>query len=344
MNYRLLGRSGLRVSELCLGTMGFGTEWGFGAERDEVGRIWDAFAEAGGNFIDTADKYTNGTSERMVGELIASDREYWVLATKYSLATRDGDPNNWGNHRKNLVHSVEASLKRLNTDVIDLLWLHAWTFDAPISEVMRALDDLVRAGKVLYIGISDTPAWVIARANTMAELRGWTPFTALQVEWSLIERTVERELVPMAKELGLGITPWGPLAGGVLTGKYTKGDGSDTKRAGGNEASGRLTERALSIARAVDAVADAVGRSPAQVALAWVRAKGAIPIVGSRHAGQLRDTLACVDLTLGAEHLAELDAASAIDHGFPTDFMKTAVSWNTFGDTFSRLDRGDVPW
>lgn len=344
MRYRLLGRSGLRVSEMCLGTMGFGTEWGFGAERGEVVKIWDTFATAGGNFVDTANKYTNGTSEKMVGELIAGDRDYWVVATKYSLSMRDGDPNGWGNSRKNLVHSVEASLKRMNTDVIDLLWLHAWGWGTPIEEVMRSLDDLVRSGKVLYVGVSDTPAWVIARANTLAELRGWTPFTALQVEWSLLERTVERELVPMAKQLGLGVTPWGPLAGGVLTGKYTKGDGSDTKRAAGNEARGRLSERSLAIARVVDSVADEVGRSPAQVALAWVRSKGAIPIVGSRRAGQVVDTLKCVDLELQPEQLERLELASAIDHGFPTDFMRLAKTWGAFGDTVPAVDRGEHPW
>src|SRR6266446_2112353 len=220
MNYRLLSNSGLRVSEAALGTMTFGEDWGWGSAKDEARRVYDAFREAGGNFIDTANFYTNGTSESFLGEFMEGHRQSLVMATKYSLANPGTDPNAAGNHRKNMVQAVEASLKRLQTDYIDLYWVHIWDQITPVEEVMRALDDLVRQGKVLYVGISDAPAWWIAQANTLATLRAWSPFVGLQVEYSLIERTVERELVPMAKALNLGVLAWSPLAMGLLTGKY----------------------------------------------------------------------------------------------------------------------------
>lgn len=218
MRYKLLGNSGLRVSELCLGTMAFGEDWGWGASKEESGRIVDAFAEAGGNFIDTADAYTNGTSERYVGELISPERDRWVLATKYTLSRDPSDPNGAGNHRKSLVRALDASLGRLGTDYVDLLWVHIWDFVTPVKEVMRALDDQVRAGKVLYVGISDTPAWIVARANALAEQQSWTPFVAFQGQYSLVERTVERDLLPMCEALDLALTAWSPLGSGVLTG------------------------------------------------------------------------------------------------------------------------------
>src|ERR1044072_2199611 len=220
MRYRLLGNSGLRVSEASLGTMTFGEDWGWGTGKDEARKVYDAFREAGGNFIDTANLYTNGTSESLLGAFMEGHRQSVVLATKYSNAAPGTDPNAAGNQRKNMVQAVEASLKRLRTDYIDLYWVHVWDQLTPVEEVMRGLDDLVRAGKVLYVGISDAPAWWIAQANTLAQLRGWSPFIGLQIEYSLIERTVERELVPMAKALNVGVTAWSPLAGGVLTGKY----------------------------------------------------------------------------------------------------------------------------
>jgi len=229
MDYRLLGRSGLRVSELCLGTMTFGDELGWGSAKEEARKVYDAFREAGGNFIDTANFYTNGTSETFLGEFMKDHRQRVVMASKYSLAAPGTDPNAAGNHRKNMMQSVEASLKRLKTDYIDLYWLHIWDQLTPVDEVIRAFDDLVRQGKVLYIGVSDTPAWWFAQANTIAFLRGWTPFIALQVEYSLIERTVERELIPAAKALGMGVTAWSPLAGGVLTGKYGTAKASDAR-------------------------------------------------------------------------------------------------------------------
>ena len=218
MNYQLLGKSGLRVSELCLGTMTFGQDWGWGAARDEARKIYDTFREAGGNFIDTANVYTNGTSETFLGEFLAGQREAVVLATKFTNAVPSADPNAAGNQRKSMVQSLEASLRRLKTDYIDLYWLHVWDQITPVEEVVRAFDDLVRQGKVLYTGVSDAPAWWIAQANTIASLRGWTPFVGLQIEYSLIERTVERELLPMAKAFGLTLTAWSPLCGGLLTG------------------------------------------------------------------------------------------------------------------------------
>src|SRR4029079_13450541 len=220
MKYRLLGKSGLRVSEVALGTMTFGEEWGWGAAKDEARKVYDTYREAGGNFIDTANVYTNGSSERFVGEFIKDHRQSIVLATKYSNAAPGNDPNAAGNHRRSIRQAVDASLSRLQTDYIDLYWVHIWDQMTPVEEVMRGLDDLVRAGKVVYVGISDAPAWWIAQANTLASLRGWSPFIAMQIEYSLIERTVERELIPMAKALNLGVTAWSPLSGGVLTGKY----------------------------------------------------------------------------------------------------------------------------
>src|SRR5271169_5613843 len=230
MRYRLLGNSGLRVSEAALGAMTFGEDWGWGSSKDEARKVYDAFREAGGNFIDTANIYTNGTSESFLGEFMKDHRQSVVLATKYSNAMPGTDPNAAGNHRKNMVQSVEASLRRLKTDYIDLYWLHIWDQMTPVEEVMRAFDDLVRQGKVLYIGVSDAPAWWIAQANTLAELRGWTQFIGLQIEYSLIERTVERELIPMAKAFNLGLVAWSPLAGGLLSGKYHSGGAAEGGR------------------------------------------------------------------------------------------------------------------
>jgi aryl-alcohol dehydrogenase-like predicted oxidoreductase len=251
MRYKLLGPSGLRVSEICLGTMSFGDAWGFGADERESHCILAAYGEAGGNFIDTANKYHEGQSEAIVGTFLGSERDRWVLASKYTLAMRDGDPNAAGNSRKNMRQSVEASLRRLRTDYLDLLFVHAWDYATPVEEVMRGLDDLVRAGKVNYVALSDAPAWIAAQANTLAALRGWNPFVALQLEYSLIERTGERELLPVADAFGLSVTAWAPMGGGLLTGKYTRRPSKhpeDTRRAAGNAP--RLTERNLEVARA----------------------------------------------------------------------------------------------
>ena len=321
MQYRLLGNSGLRVSEAALGTMTFGEEWGWGSPRDEARKVYDAFREAGGNFIDTANFYTNGTSESFIGEFMKDHRQSVVLATKYSNAAPGTDPNAAGNQRKNMMQSVEASLKRLHTDYIDLYWVHIWDQITPVEEVMRGLDDLVRAGKVLYVGISDAPAWWIAQANTLAHLRGWSPFIGLQIEYNLIERTVERELVPMAKALNLGLTAWSPLARGMLTGKYHGHGSSEQGRMNNDTMKGLMPEkqRTERIVAAIKTVSDETGRSMAQVALAWLRYRPVpvIPIIGARKLSQLQDNLASLELTLSADQLRTLDEASRIELGFP---------------------------
>jgi aryl-alcohol dehydrogenase-like predicted oxidoreductase len=324
MRYRLLGNSGLRVSEAALGTMTFGDDWGWGAAKDEARKVYDAFREAGGNFIDTANIYTNGTSESFLGDFMKGHRASVVMATKYTNSAPGTDPNAAGNHRTSRVQAVEASLKRLQTDYIDLYWVHIWDQITPFEEVMRGLDDLVRQGKVLYVGISDAPAWWIARANTLARLRGWSPFVGLQIEYSLIERTVERELIPMAAALNLGLTAWSPLAGGVLTGKYHGHESSEPGRMSGDMMKEFLPEqqRTERIVSAVKTVSDEVGRSMAQVALAWLRYRPVpvIPIIGARKLTQLQDNLASFDLVLSADQLKTLDDASRIELGFPHDF------------------------
>ncbi len=340
MNYKLLGKSGLRVSEISLGTMTFGEDWGWGANKDESRKMFDSFAAAGGNFIDTADGYTNGTSERMVGEFAASDRERFVVATKYSFNSKPGDPNGGGNHRKHMVEALHGSLKRLGTDYVDLYWVHAWDELTPVEEVMRGLDDVVRAGKVLYVGISDAPAWWIARANTLAECRGWTPFVGLQIEYNLIERTPERELLPMADALGVGVTAWSPLASGLLTGKYAKGS-TEEKRLEKAPSFQKQSERNLAIANAVVEVAKEAGKSPAQVALNWLRARaGVIPIIGARKFSQFEDNMHCLDWSLDARHVARLDEVSRIELGFPLDFLhRKEVREFLHGGMFERVQR-----
>jgi len=327
MRYKLLGRSGLKVSAVALGTMTFGEEWGWGANKEECRKMFDAYVEAGGNFIDTANHYTNGTSEILTGELMGSSRERFVLATKYTLNGRPEDPNGGGNHRKSLVQSLEASLRRLKTDYIDLYWVHAWDAITPVEEVMRALDDVVRAGKVLYVGVSDTPAWVVAQATTLADLRGWSRFVGLQIPYSLIERTPERELLPMAKALDIAVTPWGVLGSGMLSGKFEQGkphpQGDRLTVTPWGPVT--LTERNFAIADAVRAVAREIDRTPSQVALAWVLAQQqravVVPILGARKLTQLRDNLGALDVKLSAEHLARLDDVSRVELGFPMDFL-----------------------
>jgi aryl-alcohol dehydrogenase-like predicted oxidoreductase len=336
MRYQLLGNSGLRVSEAALGAMTFGEDWGWGAAKDEARKVYDAFREAGGNFIDTANIYTNGTSESFLGEFMKDHRQSVVLATKYTNAMPGTDPNAAGNQRKNMVQAIEASLKRLRTDYIDLYWVHIWDQITPVEEVMRGLDDLVRKGKVLYVGISDAPAWWIAQANTLAQLRGWSPFVGMQIEYSLIERTVERELVPMAKALNLGLTAWSPLAGGVLTGKYHGHGSSEQGRMNSEMAKGFMPEPQLTarVVAAVKSVSDELGRSMAQVALAWLRYRPVpvIPILGARKLSQLHDNLASFDVTLSADQLKTLDEASHIGLGFPYEmYAKKFVQAIAYG-------------
>lgn len=341
--YRLLGRSGLRVSPLSLGTMTFGTDWGWGSDRDDSRRIFDTYVDRGGNFIDTASAYTNGTSEEFVGEFAGDRRDSLVIATKYTMNRRPTDPNAGGNNRKNMIASVEQSLRRLNTDYLDLLYLHVWDATTPVEEILRGMDDLVRAGKVLYLGISDTPAWQVSRMQTVADLRGWSPLAALQVEYNLAERTIERDLVPMAAEMGLGVIPWSPLASGVLAGKYTHADldlgagvGSpEGSRKNVAAANGALTARSLEIADVVKKVAAEIDATPSQVALAWTLVNPAVtsPIVGARTLAQLEDNLGALDITFTDGQLATLADASAIDLGFPHEMLARPMTRTvTMGD------------
>jgi len=343
MRYKLLGNTGLRISELCLGTMTFGEEWGWGSSKEESRKVFEAFADAGGNFIDTANLYTNGTSEKFVGEFLKGRRERFVLATKYTLNMRPDDPNGGGNHRKNLVQSLEASLRRLDTEYIDLYWVHAWDGMTPVEETMRALDDVVRAGKVLYVGISDAPAWIVSRANTLAALKGWSPFAALQIQYSLADRTPERDLLPMAKAMDIAVTPWGVLGGGVLSGKYrTSKDRPAGARYARDEqwAEANVTDRSVRIAQAAQDVGKETGRTASQVALAWVRQQPygvIVPILGAKSVAQLADNLGCLDLALGPDQLAKLDDASRVDMGFPHDFLVRARPY-IFGKTWPLID------
>src|SRR3984893_1654038 len=343
MRYKLLGKSGLRVSELCLGTMTFGEDWGWGSSREESRKVYDTFLEAGGNFIDTANVYTNGTSEGLLGEFLQGQREHIVLATKYTNAAPGNDPNAAGNQRKNMVQALEASLKRLKTNYIDLYWLHIWDQITPIEEVMRVFDDLVRQGKILYAGVSDMPAWVVAKANTLASLRGWTPFVGLQIEYSLIERTPERELLPMAADLGLGVTAWSPLAGGMLTGKQLQAGGAKDSRQSdpGMKQFMVPDARKEAITREVVAVARECGHSPAQVALAWLRQRAAlvIPIIGARKLAQVKDNLACVDIRLEPALVQRLDTVSRIEMGFPHRFFANEMVRSlSYGGMWDRIE------
>ncbi|MEP7363560.1 MAG: aldo/keto reductase [Acidobacteriota bacterium] len=343
MNYRLLGRSGLRVSELCLGTMTFGEEWGWGSSEEESRKVFDSFSEAGGNFFDTADGYTNGSSERMLGSFLGPERERYVVATKYSFNTRPGDPNAGGNHRKHMVESLEGSLKRLGLEYVDLFWMHAWDQFTPVDEVMRALDDLVRSGKILYAGISDTPAWVVSQANTIAELRGWTRFAGLQIEYSLLERTAERDLLPMAQAMGLAVTAWGGLGSGILTGKYKNAAPTDDRRLDKTDFT-PLTERNLGIADLVGDVAAEIGCKASQLALAWIRSRpNVIPIIGARTKKQLEDNLGCLEVELPPVALDRLNQATAIDLGFPHEFLRRQFVQNYLhGGLFDRIRRHEA--
>ena len=326
MRYRPFGSTGLRVSRLFLGAMTFGEQGGVGAPLGECRRIVDAYAEAGGNVIDTASNYRGGESEAILGELLEGRRDRFVVSTKYSV-TRDGsDPNAGGNHRKNLVLSLETSLRRLRTDYIDVFWVHIWDARTPIEETMRALDDVVRAGKVLYIGVSDAPAWIVSRANTLAEWRGWTAFAGLQVPYSLLQRDIERELLPMAEGFGMTVAAWSPLAGGVLSGKFTRPGGAE---AGTRIAGGSLTEHDHAVARAVAEVADRVGATPSQVAIAWTMAHSVAvhPIVGARRLDQLLDNLGAVALQLAPDDVERLERAAGFSQGFPARFIQETTPW-----------------
>jgi aryl-alcohol dehydrogenase-like predicted oxidoreductase len=333
MRYRLLGPSGLRVSELALGTMTFGTDWGWGADEEECGRMLGVFRDAGGNFVDTASNYTGGSSESIVGKLTADDRDRWVIATKYTLTLDERDPNAGGNHRKSLVRSLEQSLRRLQTDYVDLLWLHMRDATTPIEEIVRALDDQVRLGKVLYVGISDSPAWVAARANAIAELRGWSPFVGVQLPYNATGREPERELFPMADALGLTIAAWGVLGHGLLAGRDPA-----TLRWGPETPS----ERALAVIAALDDVASELEATTAQVAIAWLLARrrpSIVPILGARSAKQLAENLAAVDVRLTQNHIDRIDVAGEAQLGFPRSFLESEdVRLLIYGETWPLLD------
>ncbi|MET0340295.1 MAG: aldo/keto reductase [Polyangiales bacterium] len=321
-HYVTLGRSGLRVSPFCLGAMTFGEDLGWGTSVEESQRIIDRFLELGGNFIDTANFYTKSHSEKILGDHVGrhpEKRDRLVLATKFSGNLYPGDPNGGGSGRKSVIAACEQSLRRLQTDYIDLYWLHNWDVHTPIDETMAALDDLVRAGKVRYIGVSDTPAWKIAEANVTARFRGWSAFIGLQIEYSLLERSVEQELVPMARELGLGITPWSPLAGGVLSGKYTRANAAEVKTDRGAYFDAKLNDRTYDLVDALAAIAREKETTVARVALAWVQAQPGVgaTLIGARRIAQLEDNVRALDVKLSADDLARLDALTAPTFGFP---------------------------
>jgi aryl-alcohol dehydrogenase-like predicted oxidoreductase len=334
MRYRLLGKSGLRVSELCLGTMTFGETWGWGASKDASKKIFDAFSAKGGNFIDTANNYTDGTSEEYVGEFIHAERERFVLATKYTLTERKEDPNGGGNSRKNMMQSVNRSLKRLNTDYIDLLYLHMWDFATPVEEVMRGMDDLVRAGKILYVAFSDTPAWVVSYAIALAEKYGWSRPVACQFPFSLLDRAAQREVIPMAKTMDLAMIPWGLLEGGELTGKYNT-DNDEPKR------SSDASDNAKQAADTLMSMARDIGCTPSQIAINWVRQQRGnfIPILGARTEAQINDNLGVLDFELSTEQIEKLNQLADFQLGFPMSFLTNDhVRGLIFGETFALID------
>lgn len=327
----------MRVSELCLGTMTFGTEWGYGADFSEAEKQWQVFTEAGGNFIDTANRYTEGTSERFIGKLIQPSRDRYVVASKYTLFDNREDINASGNQRKNMIRSVNESLRRLQTDYLDVLYVHIWDFTTPVEEVVRAMDDLVKSGKVTYVAISDTPAWIVAKAQEISFFRGFTPFLALQCEYSLIQRTPERDLLPMGEHYGMSITAWAPLAGGALSGKYLHSNESGRVP----ENSLRRGDRAQRIVMEVETIAKEIGCESVHVALNWLRKKSTavIPVIGARNAQQLKQSIDSLLYSLEENHMARLDKVSAIEKGFPHDFLESeAVRDVVFGGQRNMID------
>jgi aryl-alcohol dehydrogenase-like predicted oxidoreductase len=338
MRYKLLGHSGLRVSEMCLGTMTFGETWGWGASLEESRKMLELFAEAGGNFIDTAVNYTGGSSEEILGELLQGRRDHFVVASKYTLTRHDdADPNGGGNSRKNMMKSVERSLRRLKTEALDLYYLHMWDYMTPVEEVARGMDDLVRQGKVQYLGFSDTPDWIVAEGNTRAELMGWSRFVAMQAPYSLMDRGVERAIMPAARHWDMAFLAWGLLEEGLLSGKFTGKVSEPTRLEPGQM---RLSERTQRILDEAGKVAVETGRPMAQVAINWVRQqqrKGqVIPILGARRVEQLEQNLAALEWELTPEQLQRLDEAGAIDMGFPHGFLEG--NRNIFGATREKID------
>jgi aryl-alcohol dehydrogenase-like predicted oxidoreductase len=346
-DYVTLGRSGLRVSPLSLGTMTFGTEWGWGSEEPQAREIFDRYTEQGGNFVDTANLYTQGKSEQMVGKFIADKklRDRIVLATKFTFNTEPGNPNSGGNGRKNIYQSLEASLRRLQTDYIDLYWLHAWDTVTPVEEVLATMNDLVRDGKIRYYGFSDTPAWYVARAQTLAEKEGKERLIALQLEYSLVERNIEREHIPVAQELGIALCPWSPLGGGFLTGKYTREGNSgkgvgrlETTKASGNPAFNKFSERNWRISDALVAVAKQINKSPAQVALNWVITQPGVTstIIGATKISQLNDNLQAAEISIPPDLRKRLDETSALEAVHPYIFFSGNIQDMVTGGTSVR--------
>jgi aryl-alcohol dehydrogenase-like predicted oxidoreductase len=318
--------------------MTFGEDLGWGTSVEESQQIIDRYIELGGNFIDTANFYTRSHSEKIIGDHIGrhpARRDRLVIATKFSGNLYPGDPNGGGSGRKSLINACENSLRRLQTDYIDLYWLHMWDANTPIEETMAALDDLVRAGKVRYLGVSDTPAWKIVEANLIARFRGWSTFVGLQIEYSLLERTVEQELVPMAGEFGLGITPWSPLKSGVLSGKYTRRNDGQRKADRGALVDSFLTEQTYGVIDELETIAKAHETTVAGVALAWVHAQPAVAsiIIGARRLSQLDDNVGAVDVHLTADELARLDALTRPTLGFPHAVMTNFQSAINNGTT-----------
>jgi aryl-alcohol dehydrogenase-like predicted oxidoreductase len=323
---------------MCLGTMTFGEDWGFGSDEKESKQIIDRYLGLGGNFIDTANVYTKGHSEKILGDHIgrhSSKRERIVLATKFFGSMFPGDPNAGGASRKSIMAACEHSLRRLQTDYIDLYWMHCWDRLTPIEETMRALDDLVAAGKVRYIGFSDTPAWKVTQAHILAKMRGWTPLIALQLEYSLLERTIEGELVPAALELGLGITPWSPLKSGMLTGKYTRENVASATPRRGNFVTRAFTEESFRIVDVLVAVAKEAGTTPARAALAWLAARPGVTsiIIGARTLDQLDDNVGALDVRLTAEQMQRLEEVSRPKLNFPYDFVQNSAAFGWSGST-----------
>ncbi|MDT0270308.1 aldo/keto reductase [Streptomyces sp. DSM 44915] len=347
MKYEILGKTGLRVSELALGALTFGEDWGWGAPKETSARLLDLYAEAGGNFIDTANFYVDGGSERMLGELLKGRRERFILATKYTVESDPTDVNSAGNHKKSLVASLEASLRRLQTDHIDLFWVHAHDVLTPVSEIMRILDDQVRAGKIGHVGVSNWPAWEVAQANTLAELRGWSPFVGLEIRYNVLTRDAERELLPMARAFDIPVFAWGALAEGRLTGKYLTGGAG---RLSVIEAEEHTKAGSDDVVREVVRIAEEGGWTPAQVSLAWLRSRPGvvIPILGATKEHQLVDNLGAVDVTLSAEQLARLEATSDFTLGYPHDMVRQEVTlskvygsrWREIADHRTTVGRG----
>ena len=357
-HYVTLGRSGLRVSPLCLGAMTFGEDLGWGTSVEESQKIIDRFLELGGNFIDTANFYTKSHSEKIIGDHIGkhpSRRDRIVLATKFSGNLYPGDPNGGGSGRKSILSACENSLRRLRTDYIDLYWLHNWDVHTPIEETMAALEDLVRAGKVRYLGVSDTPAWKIAQANVMAHFRGWSAFIGLQIEYSLLERSVEQELVPMALEFGLGITPWSPLKSGALSGKYTRENAGKLKADRGAFLESALNEKTYDVIEELQKIAKAHGSTPARIALAWVQGCPGVAstIIGARRLSQLEDNVQALEVVLTPEERGRLDAMTQPKFGFPQSMQPMFPAIHNGGTTVNGvyaptspfvLQEGDQPY